>query len=180
MSKLAELIERQETQCDRLKNILDAINHTKAAVDNSIGNLDSAVDQVHMALQEAAAHPTLGTATATQLSTYANALKNRTPSQHAEILAQSEAPSRQVIIKCDTEDLYDLSEKELVAKANLAIENLLNQGSDVPWAQNSSAQKSSRDSESALNSIPSKTQTGCERRITRKRSSKTSDRKSVV
>ena len=132
MSKPAELIERQETQCDRLENILNAINHTKVAVNNSVGNLDSAVNQAHTALQEATAHPALGTATATQLSTYANALKNGTPSQHAEILAQSEAQSHQVIIKCDTEDLYDLSEKELVAKANLAIENLLNQGSDVP------------------------------------------------
>ena len=132
MSKLAELVERQETQCDRLKNILDAINYTKAAVDNSVGNLDSAVDQAHTALQEATAHPALSTATATQLSTYANTLKNGIPSQHAEILAQSEVQSRQVIIKCDTEDLYDLSEKELVTKANLAIENLLNQGSDVP------------------------------------------------
>jgi hypothetical protein len=125
MTKLAELTDHQKAQAERLETIIEDINHIKAAIENSTESLEASTERACMALQEASSLPM-------RTSTYVEALRHGTPTQHAEVLIQSKSQSRQVIIKCDTEDLYKLSEKELFAKANLAIENLLNQGDDAP------------------------------------------------
>ena len=117
MTHLENIIERQETQIERLSTITNDIKDT---TDQSKNAIDKAVEHTRTALEEIT---TLPTTTATRGS-YADALKNGTPAQHAEVLAQSEAQSHQVIIKNDSNNLHDLTEKELVTKANLPIENM--------------------------------------------------------
>ena len=114
---LENIIERQETQIEWLSAITNDIKDT---TDQSKNAIDKAVEHARTTLEEITILPTT---TATRDS-YADALKNGTPAQHAEVLAQSEAQSRQVIIKNDSNNLHDLTEKELVTKANLPIENM--------------------------------------------------------
>ena len=114
------IIERQESQAEKLTRISEEI---KASIDFFTDALDKATEQACAALKEIAIAP-LATPPTSKLATYADALKNGTPAPHAEILAASEAQTRQVTIKCEMTDLYNLSERELVLKANIALENM--------------------------------------------------------
>ena len=117
--KMEELIARQESQAEKLTRISDEI---KTSIDLSTDALEKATEQACTALKELPPPPAIPPPPRPTI--YADALKYGTPALHAEVLAQSEAETRQVTIKCETNDLYNLSEQELVLKANIVIENI--------------------------------------------------------
>ena len=118
--KMESLIEHQESQVEKLTRISEEI---KASIDFSTEALNKATEQACTTLKEAAI-TSLVTPPTSKPATYADALKNGTPVPHAEVLAASEAQTRQVTIKCEMTDLYNLSERELVLKANIVLENM--------------------------------------------------------
>ena len=114
------LIECQESQAEKLTRISEEI---KASINFTMDALDKTTEQACATLKEVVITP-LATPPTSKLTTYADALKNGIPAPHAEILAASKAQTCQVTIKCETTDRYNLSERELILKANIALENM--------------------------------------------------------
>ena len=120
VARLEDILECQESQVAILSNLA---NEIKGSIIKTTESLEKAAEEAHATLKNIAALPPLTTTTCTHHNTsYADALKMGTPTQHAVVLVQSEAQSRQVIIKSESPSLLDLT--ELVMKANLAIEGM--------------------------------------------------------
>lgn len=119
VTKLQAALEKQDSQIKALETVT---NDIKATIHISIDNLGRTSESTRSVLQQVDELVKNTNPTQDRPLSYADALRIGTPAQHAEVLAQGEAQSRQIIIRCPSVTLYNMTEKELVAKANLALD----------------------------------------------------------
>jgi hypothetical protein len=96
------------------------VEETEETVETSTANLESCVENACAAIRELPAQQP-PPPPPTQKS-YSGAAKEGLSRLHAEVLARSEVKGREIVIKCDSPSVMELSEKEITVKANLALE----------------------------------------------------------
>ncbi|KIK76606.1 hypothetical protein PAXRUDRAFT_18080 [Paxillus rubicundulus Ve08.2h10] len=121
--RLDDIIKQQETQAIILTNLTSEI---KDSIDMSTENLDRIVEKVNTTIQDTSAQ------SEPSRPTYAATTKINIPRIHAGVLAKSEAANQLVIIKSSSPSTQELSEKELIAKANMVISLLKDSGTETP------------------------------------------------
>ncbi|KAF9226262.1 hypothetical protein BS17DRAFT_765290 [Gyrodon lividus] len=127
---LAEVAQQHKSQALVLTNTAQELKDT---LDNRTEYLEKCAEKACNALQETANVPEGILGQTNQRMAYAGMVKMTSPSQHREILAKSEALKRQVLINSGpNQNLHDLTEKELVAKANIALMPLKNCNKNLP------------------------------------------------
>lgn len=112
--RLEQMTEEQVQQTSILTRLVE---ETKGTVESSTANLERCVENACAAIRNIPPQQPPA-----PQRTYAGAAKEGIPKLHAEILARSEAKYREVVIKCDSPSVIELTEKEIVTKANLALE----------------------------------------------------------
>ena len=148
-----QLQEHIEEFTSNLENMRDAIEHITAATDKITGKIDEFTDefqetteQIAQATQELtekasesankAAIETTAPPLANQPFTYATAAQQELHADHAEVITRGNTADKQILIQKDknaTDNVLDsLSEKDLVAKANTALDLMGMAGLDRP------------------------------------------------
>ncbi|KAH0831254.1 hypothetical protein J3R83DRAFT_13883, partial [Lanmaoa asiatica] len=113
--KLEHSTERQEQQTALLTELHHEMKATLDATVSSLGEIiESARESTHNPPRCEETNP---------YKSYAGVTKENIPRMHAEVLARNEAKEREIVIKCESASTMKLSEKELVYKANLALES---------------------------------------------------------
>jgi hypothetical protein len=115
VDKLEKMTEEQVQQTTLLTKLIE---ETKEMVETSTANLERCVENACAAIWEIPAQQP--SPAPTQKSS--GAAKEGLSRLHAKVLARSKVKEREVVIKCDLPSIMELSEKEIVAKANLALE----------------------------------------------------------
>lgn len=150
----AHLQEHMDTFSSNVDNMRDAVEHVTAAAKNITGKLNEFND----GFQESAEQITQATQELTEktaekmtppgnqankedgidqyLKSYANAAKQHVPPAHEAIIARGEQTAKQILIQRDPksadESLSNLTEKELVAKANTTLELMDTDSLEMP------------------------------------------------
>ncbi|KAG0691533.1 hypothetical protein DFH29DRAFT_1010836 [Suillus ampliporus] len=115
------------------------VNEVRDSIDSTMARLEEVVEKTHATTCETSSE-TLPTEHTMQNEehgkSYAKTLQARLPKPDSSIMACSEAQARQILVDCksmsETSGLKDLTEAELVRKANTALEGMKAKGKDVP------------------------------------------------
>ncbi|KAG2110709.1 hypothetical protein DEU56DRAFT_749773, partial [Suillus clintonianus] len=140
---MAGAIERLEKAADahdgKIAALDSFVNEVRDSIDSAMARLEKAVEKTVEATHETniETHATNPDSTnMNQARTYSNALQSRLPKPDSSTLARSEAQARQILVDrkslSETSGLKDLSEAELVRKANKALEDMKADKKDVP------------------------------------------------
>ncbi|KIK82764.1 hypothetical protein PAXRUDRAFT_14667 [Paxillus rubicundulus Ve08.2h10] len=125
---LADVTQHHESQAVVLTNTAQELKET---LHNSVEHFKKCVEKACNTLQEMSNNH--GTTPGNTRMSYVGAVKSNSPTQHRDILAKSKAITRQVLINSGpNQNLHTLTEKELVAKANIALGLLKDNSEDLP------------------------------------------------
>lgn len=145
-----KLEEQLGNYASNVETMRDAVEHVTGAAKVITGKLEeftdgfqASTDQLAQATYELTEKTTdtankipATTTPVQQHNTYASILQQRPDSEQAEIVARTETVDKQILIQKDKNatdnSLFDLSEKDLVAKANTALDLMGWKGSDKP------------------------------------------------
>jgi hypothetical protein len=148
------LQEHLDTFSSNVETMRDAVEHVTIAAKDITGKLNEFNDGFHESAEqlaqatqeltdrtsEKAAPPNSQTndelGIAHYLKSYANITKQQVPPAHAAIIAKGEQSAKQILVQKDPKStdnaLSDLTEKELVAKANTTLELMDTEALEMP------------------------------------------------